>query len=481
MRFAPVFLVVSILLAGSAVGEEPQPIELSLQPRAIETPALKYRLFPTESELKPGNAATILLRLPWEQTFWMKETFPTLDQWESRPLNAPEWKSSQGVLPEMLFAEIERAAFRREASWEYPIRETPSPYLMLLPDVQGLRGFLGAGLSGRIRYHLSRGELDEARQGILVGLANSRHLAQTPFYVNQLVALEIDRTLLRRADELISQPNSPNLYWALSTLPDSLLELERAGSFEGDMFAMTFPAVHDLDSPRDAAQWSKMARQLVEFLEMVEEIPPQEQPSEKGSPVAQILQLVKPAEMTHVAKVVRQVRAELPRMLEIPAATVAAMSDDEAFIRWYVHLRMAGDQHAAAILSLSPREAWPQFKRLREEREAMQKVMGAKSPDVLRPISVYVSVWSLKRKIAALRIIEAVRHYLATHSGQFPETLDEIKEVAIPIDPLSGEPFQWNVAGQTAMLTAPPLPADVVPPASTLAATSALEYRLQVK
>ena len=66
------------------------------------------------------------------------------------------------------------------------------------------------------------GELDTAREGILVGLANGRHLAQTPFYINQLVALSIHQVMLDRTAELISQPDSPNLYWALSTLPDSL-------------------------------------------------------------------------------------------------------------------------------------------------------------------------------------------------------------------------------------------------------------------
>ncbi len=66
------------------------------------------------------------------------------------------------------------------------------------------------------------GELDKACEGILVGLANGRHLAQTPFYINQLVALSIHQVMLDRTAELISQPDSPNLYWALSTLPDSL-------------------------------------------------------------------------------------------------------------------------------------------------------------------------------------------------------------------------------------------------------------------
>ena len=251
MRFIPASAALLLLFIRPLLGEELKPVELTIHARAIETPVLKYRLFPAEAEIKAGDAVPILLRLPWEQTHWMNEVFPKLQEWESRPLDAPEWKSSGGLLPERFFSEMKRAAFRRDAHWEYPIGETSSVYLILLPDAQGLRGFLGRGLAARIRYHLSRGELDQAREGILIGLANARHLAQTPFYVNQLVALAIHQTMLDRTGELISQPNSPNLYWALSTLPDSLIELGRAASLESSAFTMTLPAANDPDRPRD--------------------------------------------------------------------------------------------------------------------------------------------------------------------------------------------------------------------------------------
>ncbi|MSR60051.1 MAG: hypothetical protein EXS05_20835 [Planctomycetaceae bacterium] len=481
MRCTPISAAFVLLLSGLLPAEEPEPVELVIHARAIETPVLKYRLLPSEMELKPGNAVPILLRLPWEQTPWMTKVYPTLSEWESLPLSAPEWESLGGVLPESFYNEMKRAAFRREASWEYPIQETQSPYLILLPDVQGLRGFLGMGLSARIRYHLSRGELDKAREGILVGLANGRHLARTPFYINQVVVLAIHRTMLERTDELISQPKSPNLYWALSTLPDSLLELDRAASLEGSGFAMTFPAVNELDRPRDAKEWSKMASQLIELLQLLGEIPKQEQPKGDASVVEQFVQRLHPAGKTHLTSLIKRARAELPELLRTSEENVAAMSDDEAGVRWYVHIRLARDQHAAAVLSLSPREAWPQLKQVQEEFRSLREMTGAKGYDFLDPVSIYVSAWSLKRKIQALRIIEAVRHHLATHDGKLPETLDDIKDVSIPLDPLTDQPFQWEVDGKTATLRAPHLPVDVIAPGSATDRASFWEYRLQVK
>lgn len=464
MRFSPVSAAVVILFSGWLPAEEPGPIELILRARAIERPELKYQLLPAEMELKPGNAVPILLRLPWEQMRWMNKVYPTLHEWESRPLSAPEWKTSAGVLPENFYQEMRRAAFRREATWEYPIGEE-SPYWILLPDVGGMRGFLAQGLSARIRYHLSRGELDKAREGILVGLANGRHLAQTPFFVNQLVAQRIERTMLERTGELISQPESPNLYWALSTLPDSLLELDRTASLEGSAFAMTFPAVNDLDRPRTADEWTKMAGQLVEFLE--------------GEGVGGTPKTFQ--SWSNSTRVVQQARAELPQLLKISEEKVAAMSDDEAGVRWYAHVRLARDQHAAAVLSLPPREAWPQLKKLQEEFKSLQQKTGEKELNVLNPTSVYVSVWSLKRQIQSLRIIEAVRHHLATHDSRLPETLDEIKDVPIPLDSLTDRPFQWKVDGKIATLKSPPLPADVIEPGSATAIANSLEFRLHVE
>ena len=95
--------------------------------------------------------------------------------------------------------------------------------------------------------------------------------------------------------------------------------------------------------------------------------------------------------------------------------------------------------------------------------------------------SLYVTAWSLKRKIQTLRIIEAVRHHLATHDGRLPASLDELEDVSIPVDPLTDQPFGWKVDGKTAMLKTPQLPSEVVVPGSGDDIVSTLEYRLQVK
>jgi N-methylhydantoinase A len=87
-----------ILLASTPSSAEDAPIRITIQARAIETPLFKYRLLPAEAEIKPGNAVPILLRLPWEETAWMKDEFPKLQDWEERPLDAADAAAQIDVL-----------------------------------------------------------------------------------------------------------------------------------------------------------------------------------------------------------------------------------------------------------------------------------------------------------------------------------------------------------------------------------------------
>jgi hypothetical protein len=61
----------------------------------------------------------------------------------------------------------------------------------------------------------------------------------------------------------------------------------------------------------------------------------------------------------------------------------------------------------------------------------------------------------LQRKVDILRCVEAIRAYAAAHDGGLPATLDAIKDVPIPIDPVTGKAFAYTIKGETATLAAP--------------------------
>jgi len=67
-------------------------------------------------------------------------------------------------------------------------------------------------------------------------------------------------------------------------------------------------------------------------------------------------------------------------------------------------------------------------------------------------------VKKLHINLTALQCIEAIRSYAASHGGQLPAALADIKEVAVPNDPMTGAAFSYTRTGATAVLESPTPP-----------------------
>jgi len=101
----------------------------------------------------------------------------------------------------------------------------------------------------------------------------------------------------------------------------------------------------------------------------------------------------------------------------------------------------------------------------KQEKEEMLQAFAADPignflPKILLPAvgAAYTAFVKLDRKFAALRCVEAIRLYAASHHGQLPASLDDIVEVPIPLDPITGKPFIYHVENNTAILEAPAPP-----------------------
>src|SRR5207248_8161279 len=57
----------------------------------------------------------------------------------------------------------------------------------------------------------------------------------------------------------------------------------------------------------------------------------------------------------------------------------------------------------------------------------------------------------IDQRIALLRHVEALRMYAADNDGKLPAKLDEVK-VPLPVDPVTGKPFLYEVSGGTALI-----------------------------
>ena len=414
--------------------------ELTLSPREIERPLLKYRLMPAEHELVDGNAAPIILRLPWDQSPYLSKAFPTLHEYRHMTLDDPRLLNAKNVFPPRFYHELKRAAFRRTADWEYPIGEKPFEEI-LLPDVQWGRGFVGYGLSVWIRYHIAHGHIDEAREGILVGLANSRHYGRSPFVITQLVCVAIDSMILDRLEELLSQPECPNMYWALTVLPRPLIDISPSVEMQERFLEMTVEGLNNLDRLETEDQWSQLVRRVLRMF-LVRQANGQF-PELADVELRQILQ-----------RLAERARAEAK--FEDFADRVAAMSNAEAGLRWFLDHQREQLQELTALTSFDPKVAIPRLEALHQRSESFRSefgISGLLGNDF--PLQGYLGVNKIQRRIDALRVVEAIRNYAATHAGELPATPDNIVETPIPDDPLTGKPFRYEVVEGAAELSAP--------------------------
>jgi hypothetical protein len=97
--------------------------------------------------------------------------------------------------------------------------------------------------------------------------------------------------------------------------------------------------------------------------------------------------------------------------------------------RPFVDVEKAIENEKKVVLDLPPND-------IRQGQTAEQKEAAF---DRVRLISK-----RLDNNLNGLQCVEAIRHFAATHAGQLPQVLDDIKDVAIPNDVMSGKTFEYS-------------------------------------
>ncbi len=239
--------------------------EIAVVPAAAPVPLFKYRLLPLSSELNPGDAAPIYLRIRYE----------VLDRdWEAIGVNSAKWLE----LPRDQFPtaevrkfvdswsrrlqQIEFAANRKTCDWNYTILEEQIDVIgILMPDAVGMRTWSRL-LALKARVEAAEGKFDDALRTMETGVAFGRHVAEGPFLVNQLVGIAIADAMLSTYLDLVSRPGAPNLYWALTALPRPLIGLRQGLEQEMKVVERVVPELSDLDRTRTDAEWSAHLERL---------------------------------------------------------------------------------------------------------------------------------------------------------------------------------------------------------------------------
>jgi hypothetical protein len=301
----------------------------------------------------------------------------------------------------------------------------------------------------RARLSVAEGDFAAACHHLETGFAFCRHVGEGPTLIHSLVAMAMASQFADTVADIIEQPNSPNLYWALTALPQPLIDLRAGLAFEYQTIDKQFPELADLDRERTAEQWDAALRRVrteMRQLDRDAEGKPAhpvwfpkdcapEDPASKSPDLAAAREYVARTKNLSADKVEKMPPAQV--LLIHIAGTAHEDRDDWHKATYLPYAEARGTLQAAA-------------KRLRDAPVTEGHVP---SRILLSALDVVVSRQSvLDRNVAALRVIEALRLHAAAHNGTLPDQLGDVTAVPVPNDPGTGKPFEYHLEDEWATI-----------------------------
>ncbi len=417
-------------------------IRLTVQPMAAPKPALRYLLLPELKEMNPGNPIHGYLRCFSEQQgfFYNKEACERRDKLQSLPLKELLAQELQDY-GKIALRQADWAARLDKPDWQILLKLKTDGVSLLLPDVQEMRSLANA-LKVRFRAEVALGRFDDALRTAKTMFALSRHMSEHPTLIGGLVGVAITLIAIGPLEEMLEQPGCPNLYWALTNLPNPLISLDKGMEGERVLIAGEFRDLND-SAPMSEDQLQKLIAHIdkVREVEKIEQKPGLPDRSTRTWLDARIKDegLVSAARRRLV-----EVGHPEERLLRFPAEQVLLLDEMRAF-------EVGRDE----VMKLTNLPTWQAETLAGQIKPAKKEALfGFLVPALLK---VRNAQGRLEQRIALLRHVEALRLYAAEHDGKLPVTLSEIP-VPLPLDPFTGKPFRYQVDGATAHLRGTPPP-----------------------
>jgi len=460
----------------------PVPLKvITLRPSAEPVPALRYRFFPEQRELIPGNAAIfyhraiefLLQKRALDQSKG-GNTDAKIYEWINLPIRDLPREDVRKTLDifRSVLKEVELGTRREFCNWEFDRRD--EGFDLLLQDIQEARS-LGRLVVLQTRFEIVEGRIDHALHWLKTGFVFSRHAGQGTSLVQALIGMAIERSVMGGLEDLIQAPGTPSLCWALAVLPRPLIPLGPPLEGERYMLERQLPGLRELDSDpwslekaqafSDAIQRS--ANMFVGLWAAVAK--DSDQPS-MGNWGRRLLMTSLIARTYPAAK--RHLVAEgrpIARVEAMPVIQAVALYSLKAYEQMrddiYKWTLIPYPQAYAGMQEAMQRKG----QRIRNDKQGLP--FGETLPAFL---AVFVASVRSERQVAAFQAIEAIRLYAGSHGGQLPPSLEAIKEAPVLPDPATGKSFEYKVDGTSAKLSSLPIPGQGV------AAYSVLNYELRI-
>ena len=430
--------------------------KMTVTPAGEPVPALKHRLVLRELDEKAGNAAPMYYRAIMGAQTATKQLTDTFGKeyenfpWSDESVSADRMSRAVAIFDGGLsMISLREAAARRDCDWGFDLQSIRGTdlYGFLLPEIQETRQ-LSRFLTLRARLAVEQGRFDDAIDDLRINFKMAEDVASEPLLVSGLVGIAqagLGNQVLCR---LIAAPNSPNMYWALTELPDPLIDLRGAVRFEMSSFFRVFPFLRDAETQEQSPEeWSRLLGQAlselgpltggtdslqnetlrrlaVSGLSLAAYTPAKQRLREQGFGAAEIE------------------RMPVGQVIAIDAAREFRQIADEFEKWWYLNARVATQR----------------IERI-EDRLGENKLEGGFGRVVAAILLPAVNAARLAQErhqwqTDAIRVVEAIRMH-AADTGRLPAKLDDITVVPVPINRSTGEAYQYKLDGETAVLDLP--------------------------
>jgi hypothetical protein len=445
MRFRRFLFALAVLFAGGLVATAQPPLEakdgkyivpLRVDAVAPTRPALKYTLLPELRDRQTGNQIQAFYKCFFEQNylFHNKESTDKQAKWMEAPLKDLAKDKDLINYGGGAYRHAHFAARLDSVDWQITSQVKTDGVGLLLPDIQQMR-MLAAVLKIRIRGEIARGEFDGAVQSLQTLFTLARAFNDHPTLIGHLVGMAIAMIALNTLEEFVQQPGAPNLFWALTDLPTPFIDLRKGR--EGEKLFLT----KEYDVLRKAAPVSdaELTALLKNLDTMIDDINIKEKGADAPS-VWYAKQAKDAAAVTAAAdrlKTFGYAPADLAKMSPLQLVLMDDFAQYHAELDDFLKWTNVPFWRVPADLGLQKRPG----------------PFGTLLPAYLKVTQAKVRV---HQYTALLTVTEGVRAHAADNGGKLPANLDAVK-LPLPVDPVTGKPFAYELKGATAVIrTTPP-------------------------
>ena len=450
MKNIKFFLILTLLMAFSDVGfsqiakadgldsknKEKQKddnfVELTISAAPEPVPALQYRLLPSITALKTGNAAldwsklTTVVPADLDEYHNLKEG--DLDHRDLVKLPFDEFKNEQLEYANKFYkvssnSFLKYAALKNNCDWQDAIEDGIN---MQLPSLNSLRK-IAYLVALEARVNVAKGDYNSALELLSYNFALAQDLSEGITLIQNLVGIGVASMNYRVIDDIVAQPDSPNLYWALTMMPSPLIDMRNA--YESEMDVWIWSTLEDMDTKiLSVEQANSKVNELLQNLD--------------GLPLAAYVAAgYVPGKKYLIENGYDQRRVEL-----MPASQVVLLS------QWMQYLPFRDNQFK--FLFVPYYMGQPYIENAKKEYNNFRNSGSGFNIfyECLPAISrCKFLVTEMHAHSCALQCVEAIRMYVAVNN-KLPESLSDIKVVPVPVNPFTGKKFKYYQDGDTFVL-----------------------------